>query len=142
MASGFYNRFKFNLLTGICDLGDDSPADTIRVALLDNSHSFTATDNVWVDVSANELANGNGYASDGEILANQAVTQSATTKFDADDVSWTVATFSAYHAVLYDDILDDDDLIASIDFGGEKAVSAGTFTIQWHASGIITLAEA
>jgi len=33
-----------------------------------------------------------------------------------------------------------DDLICSIDFGGAQTVTAGTFTIQWHADGIITLA--
>jgi len=33
-------------------------------------------------------------------------------------------------------------LICSFDFGGEKVVTAGTFTIEWNAAGIITLAEA
>ncbi|GAI80247.1 unnamed protein product, partial [marine sediment metagenome] len=68
------------------------------------------------------------------------VTQGASTMWDGVDVEWTGATFSAWHAVLYDDTLTDDDLIASINFGGEKAVSAGTFKIQWHANGIVTLA--
>jgi hypothetical protein len=31
-------------------------------------------------------------------------------------------------------------LIASIDFGGAKTVSAGTFTIIWDTDGILTLA--
>ena len=51
----------------------------------------------------------------------------------------TAATFTAYHAVIYDTSVSND-LIASIDFGGAKAVVAGTFTIQWDAAGIITLA--
>lgn len=114
-------------------------ADTIRVALMDTNHSFTATDNTWADISANEIS-GTGYTANGEALANKAVTQAATTKFDADDVSWTSATFTAYHAVIYDDTLTNNDLICNIDFGGGQAVVAGTFTIQWHSSGIITLA--
>jgi len=134
MASGCYNRFKANLMNKEVDL----EADTIKVALLDDNHSFTATDNTWSDVSANEIS-GTGYTAGGETLASKAVTQGATTKFDADDVSWTSASFTAYHAVIYDDSLVGDDLICSIDFGGAKTVSNGTFTIQWDASGIITL---
>jgi hypothetical protein len=137
MASGIYNKFKANLMNKAVDL----EADTIRVALLDNVHAFTATDNVWADVSANEIS-GTGYTANGEALAGKAVTQGATTKFDATDLAWTTATFTAYHAVLYDDSITTptvDDLICSFDFGGAKTVTAGTFTIQWHANGIITL---
>jgi hypothetical protein len=41
--------------------------------------------------------------------------------------------------VIYDSTASDN-LIASIDFGGAKTVAAGTFTIQFDANGIITLA--
>ena len=140
MASGIYNIFKKSLFEGNVDLSEDSPSDVIKVALLDNSHSFTATDDDWTDVSANELANGNGYTTGGETLAGKAVTQAATTKFDATDVAWTSATFTAYHAVIYNETT--GELIASIDFGGAKTVAAGTFTISWNASGVITMAEA
>lgn len=117
----------------------DLEADTIKVMLLDNSHSFTATHNQKSEVVANEIS-GTGYTATGAALATKAVTQAATTKWDADDTAWTTATFSAWHAVIYDDTLANDDLICSIDFGGEQAIVAGTFTIQWHADGIITLA--
>ena len=135
MASGVYNRFKANLMNKVVDL----EADTIKVALLNNSHSFTAGDNTWSQVSANELANGNGYTTGGATLASMVVTQAATTSWDAADVSWTTATFTAYHAVIYDTTASDN-LICSIDFGGAQSVASGTFTIQWNASGIITLA--
>ena len=137
MASGIYNRFKANLMNKEVDL----EADTIKVALLDDSHSFNADNNTWSDVSANEIS-GTGYTAGGEELTNKSVTQDDTNDkavFDADDVSWSSATFTAYHAVLYDDTLANDDLICSIDFGGAKSVSNGTFTIQWDADGIITL---
>lgn len=136
MASGIYNRFKANLMNKEVDL----EADTIKVALLNNSHSFTATHNTWSQVSANELASGSGYTTGGNALAGKAVTQAATTKFDATDSEWTSFTGTAYHAVIYDDTLANDDLIASIDFGGAQAVVGGTLTIQWHTDGIITLA--
>lgn len=135
MASGIYERFKANLMNKEVDL----EADTIKVALMDNVHGFTATHNTWSQVSANEIS-GTGYSSPGQDLAGKAVTQAATTDWDATDAQWTTATFSAYHAVLYDDTLAGDDLICSFDFGGEQQVTGGTFTIQWNASGIVTLA--
>lgn len=135
MASGIYNRFKANLMNKEVDL----EADTIQVALLDDNHSFSATDNTWSDVSANEIS-GTGYTASGATLDGKSVTQAATTKWDATDVSWTSATFSAYHAVIWDDSVGTDDLICSIDFGGEQQVTSGTFTIQWDSDGIITLA--
>ncbi len=134
MASGIYNRFKANIFNKIVDL----EGDTINVSLYDNSHSFTATDTVYT--TTNELATAGGYTQGGVALASKAVTEAATTKWDAADSTWTSATFSAYHAVIWDDTVGTDDLICSIDFGGEQKVTAGTFTIQWHADGIITLA--
>ena len=133
MASGIYNRFKANLMNKEVDL----EADTINVALYDNSHSFTATDTDYT--TSNELATAGGYTQGGQALDSKAVTEAATTKWDAADESWTSASFTAYHAVIYDTSVTND-LIASIDFGGAQTVLSGTFTIQWNASGIITLA--
>src|SRR3990167_302124 len=135
MASGIYNRFKANLLNKEVDL----EADTIRVMLLNSSHSFTATHNTLSQVSANEISE-TGYTANVEALGTKAVTKAATTKFDAADTEWTSASFTAAHAVIYDDTMTNDDLIASIDFGGDQTVTSGTFKIQWHADGIITLA--
>lgn len=133
MASGVYNRFKANLMNKEVDL----EADTINIALYDNSHSFTATDTDYT--TDNELATTGGYTQGGVALASKAVTEAATTKWDATDPAWAAATFTAYHAVIYD-ISVTNDLICSIDFGGAQTVAAGTFTIQFDASGIITLA--
>jgi len=118
----------------------DLEADTIKVMLLNNSHAFTATHNVKADVVANELANGNGYTTGGATLAGKAVTQAATTKWDATDVEWTDSTLTAYHAVIYDDTTANDDLICSFDFGGAQITSNSTITLQFHADGIISLA--
>ena len=133
MASGIYNRLKANLMNKVVDL----EADTIKIALYDNSHSFTASDTDYT--TDNELATAGGYTQGGATLASKAVTEAATTKWDAADTAWTSATFTAYHAVIWDSTAGND-LIASIDFGGAKTVAAGTFTIQFDANGIITLA--
>jgi hypothetical protein len=133
MASGIYNRFKANLMNKEVDL----EADTIKVALYNNSHSFTATDTDYT--TTNELATAGGYTQGGAALAGKAVTEAATTKWDATDLAWTSASFTAYHAVIYDSSVSND-LICSIDFGGAQTVTNGTFTIQWDTDGIITLA--
>ena len=133
MASGIYNRFKANVLNKEVDL----EADTIKVALYNNTHVFTATDNVYT--TTDEIT-GTGYTAGGAALAGKAVTQAATTKWDATDIEWTTATITAYHAVIYDDTHATNDLICNIDFGGAQTSTAGTFKIQWHADGIITLA--
>ena len=132
MASGIYSKFFANLMNKEIDL----EADTIKVALLDSNHAFNVAHESWAEVSANEIS-GAGYTADGATLAGKAVTQAATTKWDATNVSWSEATFSAYHAVLYAVA----GLIASIDFGGEQAIADGTFAIEWDAAGIITLSE-
>ena len=136
MASGIYNRFKANLMNKEVDL----EANVIKVALLNSSHTFAAGNTDFSDVSANELSSGSGYTTGGNTLGSKSVTEASTTKWDAADRDWTAATFTADHAVIYDTSVTND-LIASIDFGGSKAVVAGTFTIQWDSAGIITLAE-
>ena len=135
MASGIYNRFKANLMNKVVDL----EADVIKIILLDTNHSFTASNTVLTDVNSNELGATGGYSTGGNTLGSKAVTQAATTKWDAANTAWTSATFEAFHAVIYDSTATDN-LIATIDFGGGKTVAAGTFTIQFDSSGIITLA--
>ena len=139
MASGIYSAFKGDLMEKQVNLSG-TLGDTIKVGLLSSAHTFTASNTVWGNVSANEIINqsGSGYTADGATLANQSVTTGTTTKFDGDDTAWTTSTFTAAHAVIYD-LSNTSSLIASIDFGGDKTVSAGTFTIQWSGDGILTL---
>lgn len=139
MASGMYNRFKYDLMAGEMDLEDDA---LIKVMLMKQAHEFVATHNVIGDVSDEEIAATGGYSAGGKTLAGKSITQAAATKWAATDVEWAAATFSTWHAVIYNDTHATDDLICSFDFGGEKVVSAGTFKIHWHVNGIITLATA
>ena len=134
MSSGIYNRFKANLLNKVVDM----EADTIKVMLMASGHTFSATDHNISAVSANEMT-GTGYTAGGGTLASKAVTEGATTKFDATDQAWSSSTFSAYHAVLYDTSASNN-LICSFDFGEAKSVASGTFTLQFSTAGILTLA--
>lgn len=140
MASGIYNEAKTEWMKGTYDFVND----TIKCALMNNTHAFTASDAGWASVSANEIT-GTGYTAGGATLAGKTVTKDDVNNkgvFDANDVSWTGASFTAYHAVLYDDTPTSpaDPLIASIDFGGAQTVTNGTFTIQWDTAGILTIA--
>ena len=110
----------------------------IKVGLMTSGHAFTDTDNYWADVSGNQIS-GAGYTSGGQTLSGANVLKGSTTKWDADNISWSGATFTTYHGVIYDTSPAANDLIASIDFGGAQEVSDGTFTIEWDADGIITI---
>lgn len=137
MASGWHNRAKYNLAKKLMDMS----GDTIKVMLLANTYTFNADHNVPGDVNSNEIS-GTGYSAGGVALTTKTVTQDDTNdlmKFDADDSSWTTATFTARFATIWDDTIATDDLILTIDFGSDKTVTAGTFTITWSANGIARL---
>ena len=60
--------------------------------------------------------------------------------WDADDISVANATFTgARGALIYADALAGDNTIMLVDLVSDQSPSAGTFTIQWNASGILTI---
>lgn len=131
-VSGMYNVFKEDLFLGDVDL----VADVVKIALYDTNHSFSAADTIYTNT--NELAATGGYSTGGNTLASKTVSGTTTQAWDAADTEWTSATFEAFAAVIYD-TSNTNSLIATIDFGGGKQVTSGTFTIQFDVSGIITL---
>ncbi len=142
MADLLYNNFFEALLNAVID----HSGDTIKVALVTSGYTADRDNHDFFDDITNEIS-GTGYTAGGEALASKAVTQDDTNdegKFDAADTAWTGATFTARGAVIYKDTGVDttSTLIAYIDFGSDKTVTAGTFTIQWHADGIYTIGDA
>lgn len=136
MASGIYQRFKAHIMKKLMDLVND----TVKVALYGSSFSFIDTQTVYSQ--SMELLGVGGYTQGGATLANKAVTEGGTggaAMFDADDASWSSATFSTYFAVIYDQS-PCNTLICAIDFGGVQTVTSGTFTIVYASSGIVRLA--
>lgn len=135
-----YYSFKDKLLDGLIDFDGHS----FKVALFTSSYSpAVATDAEMADISANEVS-GTGYTTGGAALNNVTTTPSgATTTVDADDVQWSGASFTAKYAVIYDDTVSGDPLIAYLDLDTSAAagvtVSTGTLEIRWNASGILTL---
>ena len=116
----------------ILDEQHDLVADTIKIALFTSSASLGATTTAYS--TSNEVS-GSGYSAGGVTLANKVVTTTGTTAyFDADDPTWTSASFTARGALIYNST-NGDKAIAVLDFGGDFTVSSGTFKIVFPAAG-------
>ena len=71
----------------------------------------------------------------GVTLTNKAVSTTGTTAhFDADDPTWTSASFTANGALIYNST-NSDKAIAVLAFGGDFTVASGTFRIVFPAAG-------
>lgn len=89
-----YDKLWKLLLTG----GIDLDTDTLKLALVTSSYTPSTAHDEWADVSANEVANGNGYTTGGVTLANPVATDS---NIDFDDATWTSLTKTFRYAVCY-----------------------------------------
>jgi hypothetical protein len=140
MADVIFNSFKRDIMNGSIDLD----TDTIKVMLVTSSYTPDQDAHDKRDDVTNEVS-GAGYSAGGASLANKAVTADNTDNegvFDADDVTWGSSTITARGAVLYKSrggASSADELICYIDFGSDKSSSAGNFTLQWAAEGILNL---
>lgn len=136
-----------NALIHFLDADIDWTADTIKAALLTSYTVDQDAHDFFNDAESAEIT-GTGYTAGGGTLDSPTRTYTAGTNvlaLDAADEAWTTATFSATDAVIYKDrggATSADELISAIDFGATESVSAGTFTLQWAAGGIITLTAA
>mgnify|MGYP005992501341 FL=1 len=112
--------------------GHNLASDTIKIALYSSSATLGATTTAYT--TSNEIT-GTGYTAGGVTLTNQTVATSGTTAyFDADDPTWTSASFTARGALIYNST-NGDKAIAVLDFGGDFTVSSGTFRIVFPAAG-------
>ncbi len=136
----FYGQFLVNLLEG--NLTDLSAAGTVVKLMLATSAYVPDQDNddAYDDVSAYEVASGNGYTTAGKTLTNKAVAYASRTgTFDADDVSWTSSTITAMYGILYDATpaaVGDKKLILYLNFGENKTTANETFGQAWDEEGI------
>lgn len=98
----------------------------------------------YADVIAamTEVANGNGYATNGAELASKTLAEATrVTKFDTADVTWAASTITARYAVVYDRTAGTDagrKVLLWVDFGANVSTTNGAFTIQWDAAGLFT----
>ena len=137
IASVLQNTFKEELLGGYHSFnasGDTPAGSSFKIALYTSSADLTTTTTVYV--TSGEVASGGGYTTAGEALTNTGVAKSTVTSYtDFSDVSWTSASFTARGCMIYNSSsisgLTSNSTVCTIDFGGDKTVSSGTFTIQF-----------
>ena len=119
--------FKVELMQAVHNF-TTSTGNTFKLALYDNSASFTAATTAYT--VTNEVANSGTYAAGGGTLTNVTPTSSSTTAFtDFADLSFTSATITAYGALIYNDTAAGNPTVCVLDFGGAKTSTNGTFTI-------------
>ena len=112
--------------------GHNLATDTIKLALFTSSASLGAGTTAYS--TSNEVS-GTGYTAGGVTLTSTTVSTSGTTAFfDADDPTFTSASFTARGALIYNSS-NSDKAIAVLDFGGDFTVSSGTFKIVFPAAG-------
>jgi hypothetical protein len=119
--------FKVELMQAVHNF-TASTGNTFKLAMYDNSASFTAATTAYT--ATNEVPDSGSYAAGGGTLTNITPTSSGTTAFtDFADLSFTSATITAFGALIYNDTAAGDPTVCVLDFGGAKTSTAGTFTI-------------
>lgn len=102
---------KFNSFTTQVGAGMNLSSDTIKVMLVDTIP--VVTNEVYADISANEVASGNGYTTGGEtsaVISWGDALSAGTAELVMTDVSWTCVTAamgSFQWAVVYDSTTND-----------------------------------
>jgi hypothetical protein len=123
------SSFKQQLFLGEHDLD----TDTIKMALYISAATLDASTTVYS--TSNEVSSsGTNYTAGGNTLTGATVSLSGTTAFvDFADTSWASATFTARGALIYNSSKSNK-AIAVLDFGSDKTVTSGTFTVQMPAN--------
>ena len=154
MAAGpwiIYGLAKEAMLEGVIGPLNQSGTPRFRIALVTSSYTPSVNaDDTWSDVSTNEVANGNGYVTHGQLLAMTCTHAAGTVTVDSTtDGSWTTSTITAKYAVVVQDadangaLAAGDRLVGYCDLndgGGSVSTTNGTFAVNFHASGMFTLA--
>jgi|TARA_R110000822_G_scaffold298210_1_gene420911 hypothetical protein len=118
--------FKKELMTGTHNF--TAASDQFKIALYDNSASFTAATTAYT--SSNEIT-GTNYTAKGNFLTSVTPTTSGTTALTdfADEVFSNVTISSVRGALIYNEAATSDPSVCVLDFGADKGATAGDFTI-------------
>jgi hypothetical protein len=156
IASEICNSFKEEILQGghCLNASGSTPAgNTIKCALYSsNSASLSKSTTVYAapaDAAADPTSTyevtttGSGYSGGGNTLTNIDPTLDSDTAIcDFANESWTSATFTARGLLLYNTTattgFTTNRSILAINFGGDKTVTSGTFTVEFPAAAAAT----
>jgi hypothetical protein len=126
--------FKLELLNGTHAFTTSvtrgtTAADTFKMALYTSSATLDATTTAYTTSNETTNTSGTAYVAGGNTLTGSTTSSSGTTSFvDFADTSWTSATFTARGALIYNSTQSNKSVVV-LDFGSDKSVSAGTFTV-------------
>lgn len=128
ITQGLCTSFKVNLLSGTQNFTAGS-GNTYKMALYTSSATLGPTTTVYT--STNEVA-GAGYTAGGNTLTvSVSPTSGGTTAYISfADTSWANATFTCRGALIYNST-NANSAVAVFDFGADKQVIGGTFTITF-----------
>ena len=136
-TSAICNSFKTEILKAEHNF-TASTGNTFKIALFTSSATLGAGTTAYAATGMNEMS-GTGYTAGGKALTSVTPSLDSTTACcDFDDISWTSATFTANACLIYNDSASGDPSVCAVAFGGDKAVSSGTFTIQFPAKAATT----
>ena len=128
ITSAICNSFKTELLTGTHNFSA-SGGNTFNLALYTSSASLGASTTAYT--TSNEVS-GSGYTAKGNALTSVDPALSGSTAVcDFADTSFTSASFTARGCLIFNDSASGDPAVCAIDFGSDKTVTSGTFTIQF-----------
>ena len=135
MANTVMTSFKKELMEGTHDLA--TSGDTFKLALYTSSSSINSAATTIYTVS-DEVANSGTYAAGGGTLAGQTVTTDGTTAIcNFTDLEFTSATITARYALIYNSS-ESTAAVCVLDFSTDETSTAGTFKIDFPASGAST----
>ena len=118
--------FKKELLKGVHNF--TAASNVFKLAMYTNSASFNAATTAYT--SGNEVS-GTNYTAKGNAITTVTPTSSSTTAFvDMDNVVFTNVTLTGVRgALIFNEAASGDPTVCVLDFGSDKAASAGDFTV-------------
>lgn len=131
MASLIYNHALDNAARGTIDYD----TDTFYVLLTTSSYAENKDSHEYRSDVTNEVANGNGYTTNGNSVTVTVTKDDANDRIDISlgGTTWPASTITARKAVYYKyrgGAASADELIAVNDFGSDVTSSGGTFTLN------------
>ena len=135
ITSAICNSFKQEILEAEHNF-TASTGNTFNLALYDSDAVLNKSTTVYT--TSEELATTGGYTAKGNALTSVTpVLDSDTAVCDFANTSWTSASFTARGCLIFNDD-NSDTSVCAIDFGGDKTVTSGTFTVEFPAAAAST----
>jgi len=127
------DSFKKSLLDGDMDFRSGS-GDTFKLALYTSDATLNASTTAYS--TTDEIPASGQYSAGGGNLVNAGTSVATSTAIvDFQDLSFTGVTINTRGALIYNSSssVTSNAAVAVLDFGSDKSVTAGTFTIQFPA---------